>query len=182
MATIINHFSQRNQQHNRYDVFTRRVHWIAAGLIIYTMIAGYSLHFLIDTPYFSFFSVLNMSIGTVVIPLTVVRYLWKFFRPSVPYPADLSRPKKNIAHLAHEMFYLVIFVMLLSGVLMLTHSYRFFWLIDIPNPINDASINGFFFDVHRASCAGVAVMLILHLAAVAKHQLIDKRNIISRML
>lgn len=39
----------------RYDALTRVAHWVAAVLIIYTMIAGYSLHFLVGTPYFSFF-------------------------------------------------------------------------------------------------------------------------------
>lgn len=180
--TTTNNIASEERVPTRYDVFTRGVHWIAAGIISYTMIAGYSLQFLVDTIYFDFFSVLNMSLGTLVIPLTVVRYLWKFFRPSVPYPADLSRPKRNMAHLAHEMFYLVIFIMLISGVLMLTHGFTFFWLIEIPHPLDNPEVNAFFFQVHRVACAGVALTLMLHVAAVVKHQVMDNRNILGRML
>ncbi|PUA18741.1 cytochrome b [Glaciimonas sp. PCH181] len=169
-------------RHERYDTLTRRAHWIAAVIIIYTMIAGYSLHLMVGTVYFAFFSVLNMSLGTLVIPLMIVRYIWAFFRPSVPYPTDLSRPKKNMAHLAHEMFYLIIFVMLISGVLMLTHGFPLFWLIDIPQPIINPAVNAFFFKIHRVACIAVSVTLVLHIAAVVKHQLIDKRDILSRML
>lgn len=169
-------------QPNRYDALTRRAHWIAAVIIIYTMIAGYSLHLMIGTNYFTFFSVLNMSLGTLVIPLMIVRYVWAFFRPVVPYPADLSQPKKNMAHMAHEIFYLIIFVMLISGVLMLPHGFPLFWLIDIPQPVLNPAVNAFFFDVHRVACIAVSVTLILHIAAVVKHHVIDKRNILSRML
>ncbi|KAF3998310.1 cytochrome b [Glaciimonas immobilis] len=182
MTTITPDIATLLKQPTRYDLLTRGLHWFAAGIISYTMIAGYSLQFLIDTPYFHFFSVLNMSLGTLVIPVTIARYLWKFFRPSVPYPADLSRPKKNLAHFAHEMFYLVIFIMLISGVLMLTHGFTFFWLIDIPHPLDNPEVNAFFFEVHRIACAAVALTLGLHVAAVVKHQIIDKRNILGRML
>ena len=166
----------------RYDALTRYAHWVAAVLIIYTMIVGFSLRFLVDTPYFSFFSILNMSIGTLVVPIMLIRYVWKFFRPAVAYPTELSNANKNMAHLMHELFYLLIFVMLISGFLMLTHDYALFWMIHIPQPIDNPEVNAFFFIVHRMSIIAVLTMLVLHIVAVAKHQWINKRNILGRMI
>lgn len=110
------------------------------------------------------------------------RYIWKFFRAEVPYPADLSNANKNMAHLMHELFYLAIFVMLISGFLMLTHDYALFWMIHIPQPIDNPEVNAFFFIVHRIAIIAVITMLVLHIVAVVKHQLINKRNILGRMI
>ena len=165
----------------RYDGLTRMLHWGIAAIIIYVMATGYLLPLLVGTILFKFVSVLNMSLGTLITPLMAVRYVWKFFRPALPYPADLSKTKQNAAHLAHELFYLVIWTMLVSGFLMLTHGYQLFWLIPIPQFVHNADINQFFFAVHRYACIAVTAMLTLHIAAVAKHHLIDKRDVLRRM-
>ncbi len=53
---------------NRYDPFSRLLHWVVAAVIIYAMCMGYILHALEGTRWFHFFSVLNMSLGTMATP------------------------------------------------------------------------------------------------------------------
>lgn len=166
----------------RYDKFTRLLHWIIAIGIIYASIVGYSLHFITNPSVFTFFSELNMALATVVTVLMVIRFIWRFFRKSVPYDDHFSRAKKGFVVLMHEVFYLIIFVVLISGFLMLKNHYSFFGLFDIPQPIVNEPVNEFFFQVHRVGCASLAIMLLLHVAAVIKHQVIDKNAILSRML
>ncbi|WP_261435555.1 cytochrome b [Serratia ficaria] len=166
----------------RYDAFSRLLHWVVAVVIIYAMCMGYVLHALEGTEYFQFFSVLNMSLGTVATPIMLIRFVWRFFRPSVPYPRGIEGVKKSVVVLAHEVFYLAIFVTLISGFLMLKQGYNLFGLYPIPQPFTNPEINRFFFQVHRYACISVGVLLALHVLAICKHQLIEKRNILSRML
>lgn len=166
----------------RYDKFSRILHWVLAIGIIYASIVGYSLHFVADPQVFKFFSELNMSLATLMTALMVIRFIWRFFRPSVPYGAQLQGHKKALVVLLHEIFYLIIFVVLISGFLMLEHDYSLFGLVQVPQPLNNLEVNRFFFTVHRYSCIALAGMILMHIGAVIKHQVLDKNPILSRMV
>ena len=166
----------------RYDGFSRLLHWLVAIVIIYAMCMGYILHALEGTVYFQFFSVLNMTLGTLATPIMLVRFIWRFFRPSVPYPAEIGRMKKSFLIFAHEVFYLTIFVTLVSGFLMLEKGYNLFGLWPIPQPIENLEVNRFFFIVHRYACITLGVILVGHVAAVIHYYLAGKKAIIARML
>ncbi|PFH10617.1 cytochrome b561 [Collimonas sp. PA-H2] len=166
----------------RYDLFTRSLHWVIAAFIIYTMIEGYALNIISNEKYHHFFSSLNMSIATVIAPLMVIRYLWKFFRPELAYPENFPQIQKSIAHLCHEIFYLAIFMLLATGFLMLEHGYFLFGIIPVARPLNDPDANRLFFHAHRFLSAFVGIMLIFHILALLKHHVINKRDILRRML
>ncbi len=165
----------------RYDLFTRVLHWVLAAGIIYASLVGYGLHFIENPKVYHFFSELNMSLATVMAVLMMVRFVWRFFRPSVPYGKYITGHKKSMVVFLHELFYLIIFVVLISGFLMLEHSYHLFGLIQIPQPLENLAVNRFFFSVHRIACISLSVMILLHIAAVIKHQFIDRTPILSRM-
>jgi len=80
----------------RYDRFTRILHWVVAVIIIYAMSMGYILHALEGTRWFAFFSELNMSLATLATPVMLVRFVWRFFRPSPERPACMSLRKKQM--------------------------------------------------------------------------------------
>lgn len=166
----------------RYDAFSRMLHWVVAVGIIYSMIVGYTLHFISNPAVFTFFSELNMSLATVMTILMTVRFVWRFLRPSVPYGDNIVGYKKGIVVLLHEIFYLIIFVVLISGFLMLEKGYYLFGVIYIPQPLENAEVNAFFFLVHRYSCICLGAMLVLHVLAVIKHHFFEKNSILSRML
>lgn len=175
--------TMNNSPHKtRYDLFSRILHWVLAIGIIYATIVGYGLHFISDPQVFTFFSELNMSLATVMATLMVVRFIWRFFRPSVPYGSHITGHKKGLVVLLHEIFYLIIFAVLISGFLMLEHGYSLFGLIQIPQPLENLEVNRFFFTVHRISCISLGLMLLMHVCAVIKHQLFDKNPILSRMV
>jgi cytochrome b561 len=165
----------------RYDGLSRLLHWVVAIIIIYAMCMGYLLHALEGTAYFQFFSVLNMTLGTLATPVMIIRFTWRFFRPSVPYPADVSVLKKKFMIFAHELFYLVIFITLISGFLMLQKGYNLFGLFPIPRPVDTLAVNEFFFMLHRYACITLGIFFLGHVFAVAKHYLAGKKSIISRM-
>lgn len=167
---------------NRYDPFSRLLHWVVAAVIIYAMCMGYILHALEGTKWFHFFSVLNMSLGTLATPIMLVRFTWRFFRPSVPYPATVAGRKKQLVVFLHEIFYLTIMLVLTSGFLMLHKDYHFFGLFHIARPVNVDVINDFFFKIHRVSCILLGLILLMHVGAVIKYTLSGQREILRRML
>jgi cytochrome b561 len=165
----------------RYDRLSRFLHWSVAAGIIYTLLVGYALHLLSNHRVHDFLSELNMSIGTVIGALMIVRTVWHFFRPRVPHPEHLHSTQRTAAQVAHAVLYGLIFCVLISGFLMLKQSFALFGMVELPRLVQDEGLNDLFFTGHRISCIALTGMLVLHLAAVFKHQKIDKYPILSRM-
>jgi cytochrome b561 len=173
---------QNNAPRTRYDRFSRLLHWVLAVGIIYASLVGYGLHFISDPRIFTFFSELNMSLATMMTLLMILRFTWRFFRPAVPYAEHIKGNKKGLVILLHEIFYLIIFTVLISGFLMLKDGYMLFGLLSVAQPLQNLEVNLFFFQVHRYSCIALGGMLLMHVAAVIKHQVFDKNDILSRMV
>ncbi|WEM44652.1 cytochrome b/b6 domain-containing protein (plasmid) [Photobacterium sp. DA100] len=168
-----------------YDKVTRYLHWIMAVIIIYATAAGYVMHLVIDShpPVFNFLSVMNMSLATVGSGVFVVRWAWKYFRPTRAFSNDkLPHWQLSAAHMIHGIIYQLMFVVFISGFLMLETSYPLFWLVEIPNLINSREINSFFFMVHRYACASLAVVIALHACAALKHHFVAKNQVLLRMM
>lgn len=166
----------------KYDLFSRLLHWITAAIIIYAMCMGYVLHLLEGTSWFHFFSELNMSLATVATPMMMIRFVWRFFKPAVPYPNYIPPRKRQLVAFLHEMLYLTIMVVLISGFLMLKHGYFLFGLIAVPQPVSSAEINAFFFAVHRVSCVLLCVIVVGHIGAVINYRRKGQREILQRMM
>ena len=179
--TIARSQGEANAPRQRYDRLSRFLHWSVAIAIIYVLLAGYAMHLVSSETVHNFLSVLNMSVATVITVLMTVRFVWRFFRPAVAHGDHLRSVEKTAAEFAHEVFYLMIFCVLISGFLMLKHSFALFGLAEFPRLVHEDAVNDFFFIVHRISCIALVAMLVLHIAAVIKHQKIDKYPILSRM-
>ncbi|TKF24399.1 cytochrome b [Vibrio kanaloae] len=168
---------------SNFDYFTRLLHWSLAIIILYTLIGGYVMHLVIDSSpeIFNILSVLNMSVATIGVPIFLVRYLWKYFRPSVvKEPSEMKN--QPAVKLAHSIIYLLMFLVFLTGFLMIKDSYFLFWLIEIPNPIDNKTLNDFFFLAHRYLCIALLVMVLLHVIAAFYHHLICKDKTLLRMI
>lgn len=164
-----------------YDPLSRALHWFMAIVIIYATFAGYYMHVVVDRdpPLFNFLSILNMSMATLITPLFLLRWGWRYFRPKV---VEEANPHHQLAHLAHSLLYILMAIVLLSGFLMLDKGYMLFWFYFVPNPISSAEINAFFFSVHRAGCMSLGALVILHAAAALYHHFGRRNRMLYRML
>ncbi|WP_043991412.1 cytochrome b/b6 domain-containing protein [Vibrio sp. AND4] len=171
-----------NNPMQHYDVFSKWLHWIMAVIIIYATVAGYGMLFVMDKPQlFHVLSTLNMSFATIASALLIVRWGWSFFRKTPELPDTIPTAQKSIAKLAHGVLYLVMFVVFISGFLMLNHEYTFFWLFIIQNPISNPEVNAFFFTVHRFGCAILASLVLLHVLAALKHHFVNNNDVLKSM-
>jgi cytochrome b561 len=167
---------------NRYDGVARFFHWVFAGGIIYASIAGYTLAHIGGGPAHDFLSRLNMSIATVMIVLFPLRVGWKLVRVEPRALAGVPAWQRSLANGAHSLLYMTIFAVLISGFLMVPNGYSFFGLIEIHTPFPKGALTDKLFAVHRASCAVLAGLVVLHVLAVVKHQLIERNDVLRRML
>jgi superoxide oxidase len=166
----------------RYDALTRVLHWIFAAAILYATVAGYALAQLPDGPLRECLSRLNMSIATVLIVLFPLRVWWASVRVSPRPLAGVSPMQRSIAHGVHRLLYLTIFAVLASGYLMVPKGYEFFGLVEIPTPFAQGALTERLFVFHRASCAVLAGLVVLHVLAVVKHQWIARNGVLRRMV
>lgn len=173
---------KRRRDLDRYDGVARLFHWVFAAGIIYASIAGYTVAQLSSGPGHDLLSRLNMSITTVLIVLFPLRVCWKFVRIEPRALPGVSDAQRTLANGVHTLMYITIFAVLASGFLMVPNGYSFFGLVAIHTPFVRGALTDELFVIHRASCALLAGLVVLHVLAVIKHQLITRNNVLRRML
>jgi superoxide oxidase len=167
---------------DRYDAATRLFHWLFAAGIIYASVVGYLLSSVTDRPLREHLSQLNMSIATVMLVLFPLRALWKLLRTEPSRLTGLPAWQLRVAHAVHGVLYVVMAIALVSGFLMVPHGYSWFGLFWIPTPFAKGPLTADFFVVHRIACALLASLVLMHVMAVAKHQLTGSAKVLRRML
>ncbi|WP_233889226.1 cytochrome b [Paraburkholderia flagellata] len=167
---------------DRYDGVARFFHWTFAASIIYASIAGYTLARIGSGPVHDFLSQLNMSIGTVLLVLFPFRVGWKLIRPELRELPGVSVWQQSLARFIHGVIYVTIFAVLISGFFMVSNGYSFFGLFEIRTPFQKGQLTDKLFAMHRVSCATLAGLVMLHVLAVIKHQLLARNDVLRRML
>lgn len=163
-----------------YDLLARSLHSIMAGIILYTLLAGFASH-LVPSKVFNILSVLNMSFATLAAPIFCIRYIWAFFRQTPDLPHCIPSWQKSVAKCLHSLLYLLMFSVFVSGFLMLKAPFYFFWLFAIQNPISNIAVNDFFFQLHILLCLGLACAVFIHILAAIKHHVYHKNNVLALM-
>lgn len=173
--------SQALRSGARYDCLSRALHWITAAIIIYVMAVGLCLPLVHDPNLHALAADINVSLGTLLIPVFALRYVWRFFRDAPPPDPSIAPLQRKLAHMTHELFYLAILLMLATGVLMMDRSYRMMAGVEFDAVVTDPAVRSFFGEMHHASTTAVGLLLLLHVGAVLKHQWLDGRDILARM-
>ena len=170
------------KNYHKYDKATRFFHWIMAIFIIYVMLTGMSLHLIDPTStLWSFISKSNISLAFFSFLFLIPRWIWSFFRQS-PNAGEISQIQINIAHFIHSIMYLLMFIMYISGFLMLERNIFLLGIIEYKNPfISAKEITTLFFQIHLYSCYFLFIIIIIHILAVIKHKFIYKNKILNKM-
>lgn len=166
----------------RFDITAKYLHWLSAIVILWASISGlYIAYFELESNIKSRILSFNVSITTVFIPF----FFWRIYhriKHGVPTPhSKMSTLEVKLAHLGHTTLYVLISVVLVSGVLMMGHDILVFELFTIPQPLQGKTSIQFFESLHFYSCRLLALLVICHLAALIKHEVMGKR-ILRRMM
>lgn len=159
----------------------RRVllHWLSAVIILWALASGFYVAFNpVSASTQQWVGSFNVSLTTLFIPFFVWR-TWLFVCERESHGTALSL-NKRLASAVHALIYLVIAVVLVTGVLMMKSAINVFGLVRFPQPLADPALIELANTIHVQSCMVLSMLVALHLCAVLWHEF-SGRRVVRRM-
>lgn len=171
----------------KYTSVAMALHWVVAALIVWAFAIGWimtDIHGITPTKlrYFSW----HKWIGVTVLVLAVARLIWRATHQPPALPAGMHSWERLAAHAGHALLYVLMLAIPVSGYFYSSAAgiqVVYLGLLPLPtliaaNPAAAAVLK----TVHIYLNYGLLAAVGGHLAAVIKHQLIDRQDLLSRML
>jgi cytochrome b561 len=169
-----------------YTLTARALHWVTAVLVLGMIPVGIAMAnadfgAAQDTLYH-----LHRSTGALLIPIVIVRLIYRSGHPAPPLPADLPAILRIVARVTHWALYALLVVQPLIGWIA-TSAYRapvlFFWLFELP-PIwpEDRAFSEKMFAAHRFLGIAMALLICAHIGGALFHHFIRRDRVLTRMV
>lgn len=162
-----------------YSMSQKVLHWVSAVIIVWSLLSGfYVAVFTVPAAIKAWVGFFNVSLTTFYIPVFVLRVYCSF-----SHGLDFSTRRSLQEYMAlfvHKAMYLVLAVVLATGVLMMDRPINVFNLFAISPFLSDPATIARYTQVHVLSCVGLLLMLVLHIGAVVLHEKRGKR-VMARM-
>lgn len=170
----------------RYNNTAIALHWLIALLIFVAFPLGLYMSDLHLSPTKLQLYSYHKWIGVTVFVLVLMRLLWRATHTPPALPDSISRLQQIGSHIVHGLLYLLIFAVPVSGWLMSSaKGFKTVWFGVLPLPDlleKDKALGNLLAEVHQSLNYILLVLVVLHVAAVIKHKLIDRDDILARML
>ena len=169
-----------------YTVTARVLHWITAVLVLGMIVVGFIIANEWGGPWQERLYNLHKSTGAVLIPIIIVRLLYRFAHPPAPLPADIPALQQFAAHATHVALYALLVVQPLVGWIA-TSAYPapvpIYGLFELP-PIwpEDRALSDRLFFVHRMLGVAIAGVAAMHIGAAFYHYFVRKDRVLMRMI
>jgi cytochrome b561 len=172
---------------SRYSAVAMALHWITALIIIAFLIFGENM---IDDENggTDFTRSLHVSLGLLVLVLTLIRLFWRFANPPPALPATMKGWEMKLSKVSHAVFYLLMLALPLTGWLAASavsveDNIIFTLLGGIILPLAAVPELGELLpEAHILAGNVMIALLALHILAALKHQFIDKDNLLARIV
>jgi cytochrome b561 len=169
-----------------YTVTARVLHWITAflilsmiplGVVIANEWGGAAQDSLYD---------LHRSIGVAVIPLVILRLVYRWTHPPLPLPHDIPAVQRLAAHATHWGLYVLLIVQPLTGWIA-TSAYGapvivFGWFELPPIWPENRAFSEQLFSVHGLIGIAIACLAAAHIGAALHHHFVRRDRILMRMI
>jgi cytochrome b561 len=156
------------------------LHWISAAVIVWTLISGfYVAGNDVSEKTKHWVAFFNVSLTTVFIPFFFWRFCF-FMAHAHCMRVSLLSIEEKLVWLAHALIYLMVSVVLVTGVLMMDRPIDVFGVIKIAQPLSDPVLVALFVKIHVWACVVLSGLIALHVGAVLVHELCGHR-ILRRM-
>jgi cytochrome b561 len=169
-----------------YTGVARFLHWLIAALVLFMLPLGVVIAYEWGGPAQTFLYNLHKSIGATLIPLVIIRMLYRLTHKPPPLPDDLAPIQRFAAHATHWALYVLILAQPIVGYIM-TSAYPapvpFFGLFNLPAvwPENRALSEALLL-VHRNLGIAIAAVAAMHIGAAFFHHFVRKDRILMRMI
>jgi cytochrome b561 len=162
------------------------LHWTSAVLVLALLVLGFWAFLLDRGPDRSALLNIHVSLGLTLIPIHIVRVVWRW-RYGKPVTVHQSRAIQVLAETVWRVLLVLIAVQLLTGPLLVWLHGRdlgSYGLFEIASPIarNEQLHAHLVRPLHLITGVQLSLNILLHLAGVLKHVLIDRDDVVARML
>lgn len=168
----------------RYSTIAIGLHWLLAAAILASLLVGNFMSDLAVSPLRLRLVNWHQWAGVTILALSLLRLAWRVtHRP----PPDMPMPswQRSAAHAAHWAMYLLFFAVPLAG---WAHSSaagsQVVWFAILPLPdfvAPDKALAATLKALHAVLAYTLAALVALHVAAVIKHQAVDRDGLLGRM-
>jgi len=170
----------------RYTAIAVSLHWLMALMILCAFALGLYMADLQLSPtklkLFSWHKWLGVSIFLVAI----ARLLWRLTHPAPGLPDTTPGWQRTAAALTHWVIYLLLFMIPISGWLMSSASgfqVVYFGVLPLPDLVHkDKALAEQLKLLHETLNYTLMALLVLHVAAALKHHLLDRDEVLQRMV
>jgi cytochrome b561 len=169
-----------------YTATARTLHWLTASLVLINLplglVIGNNWGGPLQDPLYN----LHRSIGALIIPIILVRVVYRLGHPPAPLPDDIPRWQQRAASATHYALYALLVAQPFLGWIG-TSAYRapiiVFGLFELP-PIwpEDRAFSDQVLLVHAVTGLAIACLLAAHIGAALHHHFIRKDRILMRMV
>ncbi|SFI67835.1 YceI family protein [Caulobacter sp. UNC279MFTsu5.1] len=178
----------------RYTTVAILLHWLIAAAILFQIILGWRMG---DEPKgpatYAIFQ-LHKSIGITILLLSLARLAWRLFHKPPPHPAGQPRWETIASQIVHVAFYVIMIGLPVTGWIMVSAS-----KLNIPTllygtvpwphlpglPELAAGPKHVWYKAgeisHGLLVKTTYLLLALHLGAAAKHQILDRDEVLGHM-
>jgi len=169
-----------------YSKGTKVLHWIVALLVI--LMLSFSF-FLEDVPKANqgMAYMIHKSVGLTILMLMLIRLFWIVRCGRPPLPSTVTPWERTLAKLVQYSFYGFLLLMPFSGWIMSLAADRiptYFGLFEVPLygiPLSKP-LSAFMNQTHIILAWVLVALVSLHILGALKHRLVDKDNVLERML
>jgi cytochrome b561 len=169
-----------------WGAVSKALHWLIVILIIMQWVIMQRAEALPMGSDKIFAIVMHKSFGMTVFALAIIRLVWRWANPVPTLDGMAKNWERMLAGLSHLLLYALIFAMPLTGWLMSSarnFPVSWFGLFTFPDLVApDKALYERMVSLHHALFTALLVVATLHVVGALKHQLIDKNEVLRRML
>jgi cytochrome b561 len=169
-----------------YTLTARTLHWLTATLVLLNLPLGLVIANNWGGPLQDQLYDLHRSIGALIIPIILVRLLYRLGHAPAPLPDDIPPLQQFAANATHWALYALLIVQPFLGWIG-TSAYRaqivVFGLFELP-PIwpEDRAFSDRVLLLHSFVGLTIAVLLAAHIGAALQHHFVRRDGILMRMI
>ncbi len=171
---------------NRYTATAIALHWLVAALIAGAFAIGLIAVELAVSPQKLKLYSWHKWIGVSIALLALARIAWRFWHPAPTLPTGMRRWEQQLATGTHALLYTLLLAVPVSGWLMSSASgfpVVYFGVLPLPDLVaKDKALADALKLVHYALNKTLLVLVVLHVAAALKHHILDRDDVLVRML
>ena len=170
----------------RYTRTAVAIHWIAAALIVGNLCFGLYVSGLEISPARLRYISWHKWVGVTVLLIAAIRLAWRLRHPPPSLPATMRGWERRAAHASHALLYLLFVAAPLTGWMYSSAAgfqTVYLGLLPIPDLVaKNREVAEVLKVAHRWINYSMAALVAVHAAAAIKHHVLDRDDVLARML